>query len=133
MHACGHDAHMAMCLTTGKILMAHKDDLCGIIYLCFEEGEETNIGWPAMLKALEDLDIDAVWGIHVYAAMDTGTLCVAPGPRMAGMSWVQPHFHGRGGHAVRRADETVEGAKLHALLGEGELDVAVESVKEARG
>jgi exodeoxyribonuclease VII large subunit len=38
-----------------------------------------------------------------------------------------------GGHAVRRADETFEGAKLHALLGEGELDVAVESVKEARG
>ncbi len=36
-----------------------------------------------------------------------------------------------GGHAVRRADETFEGAKLHALLGEGELDVAVESVKES--
>jgi exodeoxyribonuclease VII large subunit len=36
-----------------------------------------------------------------------------------------------GGHAVRRADETFEGAKLHALLGEGELDVAVERVKES--
>ncbi|MBO7534897.1 MAG: hypothetical protein J6T46_12985, partial [Victivallales bacterium] len=34
-----------------------------------------------------------------------------------------------GGHAVRRADETFEGAKLHALLGDGELDVAVEHVK----
>ena len=100
-HACGHDAHMAMCLTAGKILMKHKDELNGIIYLCFEEGEENNTGWPAMLKELEKYSIDAVWGIHVWSAMNSGTLCVSAGPRMAGMSWVQPHFHGRGGHGSR--------------------------------
>ena len=100
-HACGHDAHMAMCLTAGKILNAHKDELEGVIYLCFEEGEENNTGWPAMLKELEKYDIDAVWGIHVWSAMDSGTLTIQGGPRMAGMSWVQPHFHGRGGHGSR--------------------------------
>ena len=100
-HACGHDAHMAMCLTAGKILKKHIDDLSGIIYLCFEEAEESNDGWPIMLKALEELDIDYVWGIHVWSGMDSGTLCVSPGPRMAGMSWVQPHFHGKGGHGSR--------------------------------
>ena len=41
-HACGHDAHMAMLLGTLRILSAMREDICGTVYACFEEGEETN-------------------------------------------------------------------------------------------
>lgn len=39
-HACGHDGHMAMLLTAGRILAAHKDAFSGKVVLCFERGEE---------------------------------------------------------------------------------------------
>ena len=40
MHACGHDGHMAMLLTAGKILQQWKDHWQGRLILMFEQGEE---------------------------------------------------------------------------------------------
>ena len=53
MHACGHDAHMAMLLGTMRILVQNKEELPGTVYCCFEEGEETNCGIDTMIEALE--------------------------------------------------------------------------------
>src|SRR5699024_8910785 len=44
MHACGHDGHMAIVLTTIKILTELKAALTGKIYFIFEEGEEIGSG-----------------------------------------------------------------------------------------
>lgn len=100
-HACGHDAHTAMLLGVVKALTACRDSVCGTIYFCFEEGEEDGRGTPGMLDALSKRKIDTCWAIHVYAGLDSGKICVDPGPRMAGAIGVDATVVGRGGHGSR--------------------------------
>ena len=52
MHACGHDFHMALALTSAKILSKIKERLDGKFYFIFEEGEETGSGIDAMVDHL---------------------------------------------------------------------------------
>lgn len=100
-HACGHDAHMAMLLGTMKVLLQLKDQLCGNVYCCFEEGEETNCGIGAMMDALEKYPVDECFALHVYNALEAGKVNVVAGPRMAGNLGIGIYVHGKSGHGSR--------------------------------
>lgn len=100
-HACGHDAHTAMLLGAMQVLTRIQDKLNGTVLFCFEEGEETNVGVMALLAALEKYHVDYCWGLHVYAALEEGKVCVDPGPRMSGVAVIDVKFHGRRGHGSR--------------------------------
>jgi len=100
-HACGHDGHMAMLLGTAKVLHDMKDQLSGTILLCFEEGEEAGVGIKDMIKVLKTKTFDAAWAIHLTSFMPVGTINIDPGPRMAGVTWVELDINGRGGHGSR--------------------------------
>mgnify|MGYP000738928443 CR=1 FL=1 len=71
-HACGHDAHTAMLLGAMRVLAEQRDNLTGVIYFCFEEGEEDGRGILAMLNQLSAHGVDVCWGIHVYAGLESG-------------------------------------------------------------
>lgn len=100
-HACGHDSHMAMLLGAMKVLVKYRHTLAGTLLFCFEEGEETGCGIEKMLHALSRKAPDAVWGMHIVSFMRSGTICVDPGPRMAGAALINMDVIGRGGHGSR--------------------------------
>ena len=101
MHACGHDAHMAMLLGAMKVLKQVQADIPGTVYCCFEEAEETYYGWKVMLKELEKYPIDEVFALHVYFQLDAGKINIQPGPRMAGNMRIAFTLKGRSGHGSR--------------------------------
>lgn len=101
MHACGHDGHMSIILSTMKILNEMKDSLSGKVYFIFEEGEEIGSGINAMIKSLENKGIDAIYGNHLTSFMDSGTVSADAGPVMAGAVSVEFSIHGKSGHGSR--------------------------------
>ena len=100
-HACGHDAHTAMLLAAARILAKKKDALRGKIWFLFESGEENGASSRQVCRTLQTLQADAMWGIHVVSFMDTGTISVQAGPRMAGSGPFCIRIHGHGGHGSR--------------------------------
>ena len=102
-HACGHDGHTAMLLGAARALARLRDEgqLSGTVILCFEAAEETMSGFPDVLAAIERYPIETVWGIHLYAGLASGRICVDAGPRMSGAADLDVTIHGLGGHGSR--------------------------------
>ncbi|WP_236786569.1 amidohydrolase [Anaerococcus ihuae] len=101
MHACGHDFHMALALTSAKILSELKDKLNGKFYFIFEEGEETGAGIHAMIESLKNIKFDAIYGNHVDTEIPTGKIAISKGKVYAGCAGVDFDVIGKGGHGSR--------------------------------
>ena len=86
MHACGHDAHMAMLLVAAKILSESQNEIPGTIKFVFQPNEEI-AGAVHMIAegVLENPAVDAAMAIHIWSPVGSGKIAITPGPVMAGL------------------------------------------------
>ena len=74
MHACGHDAHMAILLGFAEIMS--RKALDNSLLLVFEPAEETLGGAKDIIasKAYQNYDIEAIFALHVDPELESGKL-----------------------------------------------------------
>lgn len=101
MHACGHDGHMAIALTSTKILSQFKDILKGDVYFIFERAEETCEGSYEMVEFLKDKNIDAIYGNHLDPKLPIGKVNIGDGVVQAGSMGIDFDLYGKEGHGSR--------------------------------
>jgi len=102
MHACGHDAHMAMVLGAARILGRMKDRIRGSVKFIFQPAEE----WPGGAKpmidqgVLENPKVDYAFGCHLWPGSPEGTIGIKAGAIMAAMDRFDIRIVGKGGHGA---------------------------------
>jgi amidohydrolase len=102
MHACGHDAHMAILLAAARDLTTRRDEIAGTLVFCFQPGEEGYAGNRLMIEdgALENPHVDRVFALHVYTGLEAGKIGVRDGPFFAASDQIYIALEGRGGHGA---------------------------------
>ncbi|HEV3406756.1 MAG TPA: M20 family metallopeptidase [Candidatus Dormibacteraeota bacterium] len=100
MHACGHDAHMAIMIGVVRTLIDRILDVQGKYLFVFQPAEEIVEGAKAMIGRglLDEHRPDAVIGLHVVSFEPSGSVITRPGLMWSGSDAFDVRFNGPGGH-----------------------------------
>src|SRR5258708_117225 len=100
MHACGHDAHSAMLLTT-VLALKQESNLPFSWRAIFQPSEEEGQGAHQLVQAGALENVDGILALHVDPNRQLGKAGITPGPRTAFCRDFVIDVRGRGGHAAR--------------------------------
>ncbi|MCF8223430.1 MAG: amidohydrolase [Bacteroidales bacterium] len=118
MHACGHDAHMAMLMSTAKVINDLRDEFGGTIAFIFQPAEELAPGGAIkLMKTPEFLELnpDLIIAQHVLPELESGKTGFREGIYMASSDELHINIKGTGGHAAlpsNSTDQVLAGSEL---------------------
>jgi amidohydrolase len=107
MHACGHDAHVAILLGVAEVLAGVREEIPGTVKFLFQPAEEgapqgEEGGAELMVKegALTNPKVDAAFGLHVTSRYPVGEIAYKPEGMMAAVDSFTVEVHGKQTHGA---------------------------------
>jgi amidohydrolase len=102
MHACGHDAHVAMLLGVARFFSPIRDQVKGNIKWIFQPAEEGGGGGRVMLEegVFENPRVDAAFATHVFPLLPVGQVGVYEREGLAATDRFHIKIIGKGGHGA---------------------------------
>jgi amidohydrolase len=121
MHACGHDAHVAMLMGVAEMLAGMKSQIPGTVKFIFQPAEEGEGGAENMIRdgVMENPKPDAIFGLHVMSSAEVGEIQTRPGAFMAAADQLTIKIRGKQTHGAypwRGVDPIVIGSQIVLAL-----------------
>ena len=107
MHACGHDAHVAILLGVAEVLAGMREQIPGTVKFIFQpaeegapEGEEGGAELMVKQGVLENPKVDAIFGLHVTSRFAVGEIGYRPQGMMAAVDSLKIVVRGKQTHGA---------------------------------